>query len=142
MSERSPIDEFLARGPHAVIGVSQDRRKFGNKVLRCYLQNRMPVYAVHPTLPEVEGQLCWRSLAELPEPVHGLSIITPPPVTERIVEGRLKKFYTEVCLLEQAFVKNPDQSVRQLLEEAGKKLGQPVRVAGFVRFKLGETATE
>ena len=66
----------------------------------------------------------------------------PPPVTERIVEGRLKKFYTEVCLLEQAFVKNPDQSVRQLLEEAGKKLGQPVRVAGFVRFKLGETATE
>lgn len=66
----------------------------------------------------------------------------PPQVTERIVEGRLKKFYTEVCLLEQAFVKNPDQSVRQLLEEAGKKLGQPVRVAGFVRFKLGETATE
>jgi elongation factor Ts len=66
----------------------------------------------------------------------------PPQVTERIVEGRLKKFYTEVCLLEQAFVKNPDQSVRQLLEEAGKKLGQPVRVTGFVRFKLGETATE
>jgi elongation factor Ts len=66
----------------------------------------------------------------------------PPQVTERIVEGRLKKFYGEVCLLEQAFVKNPDQSVAQLLEEAGKKLGQPVRVAGFVRFKLGETATE
>jgi len=66
----------------------------------------------------------------------------PPALTERIVEGRLKKFYTEVCLLEQAFVKNPDQSVRQLLEEAGKKLGQPVRVTGFVRFKLGETATE
>jgi elongation factor Ts len=66
----------------------------------------------------------------------------PPAVTERIVEGRLKKFYTEVCLLEQAFVKNPDQSVRQLLEEAGKKLGQPVRVSGFVRFKLGEVATE
>jgi elongation factor Ts len=66
----------------------------------------------------------------------------PPHVTERIVEGRLKKFYSEVCLLEQAFVKNPDQSVKQLLEEAGKKLGQPVRVTGFVRFKLGETATE
>jgi len=66
----------------------------------------------------------------------------PPNVTERIVEGRLKKFYGEVCLLEQAFVKNPDQSVAQLLEEAGKKLGQPVRVSGFVRFKLGETATE
>ncbi len=66
----------------------------------------------------------------------------PPAVTEKIVQGRLKKFYGEVCLLEQAFVKNPDQSVAQLLEDAAKELGQPVRVSGFVRFKLGETATE
>jgi elongation factor Ts len=66
----------------------------------------------------------------------------PAQVVERIVEGRLKKFYAEVCLLEQAFVKDPDRSVKQLLDEAGKKLGQPVAVSGFVRFKLGETATE
>ncbi len=66
----------------------------------------------------------------------------PPPVIERIVEGRLKKYYAEVCLVEQAFVKNPDLSVARLLDEAGKKLGQPVNVTGFVRFKLGETATE
>jgi elongation factor Ts len=66
----------------------------------------------------------------------------PPAVTEKIVQGRLKKFYGEVCLLEQAFVKNPDQSVSQLLEDAAKELGQAVRVSGFVRFKLGETATE
>jgi elongation factor Ts len=66
----------------------------------------------------------------------------PPPVVERIVEGRLKKYYAEVCLLEQAFVKDPDRSVKALLDEAGKKLGQPVAVSGFVRFKLGETAAE
>jgi elongation factor Ts len=66
----------------------------------------------------------------------------PAQVVERIVEGRLKKYYAEVCLLEQAFVKDPDKSVKQLLDEAGKKLGQPVSVSGFVRFKLGETATE
>jgi elongation factor Ts len=66
----------------------------------------------------------------------------PAPVIERIVEGRLKKYYAEVCLTEQAFVKDPDLSVAKLLEEAGKKLGHPIRVAGFVRFKLGETATE
>jgi elongation factor Ts len=66
----------------------------------------------------------------------------PAQVVERIVEGRLKKYYAEVCLLEQAFVKDPDKSVKQLLDEAGKKLGQPVGVSGFVRFKLGETATE
>ena len=66
----------------------------------------------------------------------------PAPVIERIVEGRLKKFYAEVCLIEQGFVKDPDRTVQQLLDEAGKALGQPVRVTGFVRFKLGETAAE
>jgi len=66
----------------------------------------------------------------------------PAPVIERIVEGRLKKYYAEVCLLEQSFVKDPDRSVQQLLDEAGKTLGQPVRVTGFVRFKLGESAPE
>jgi uncharacterized protein len=81
------VEEFLAHGPHAVIGVSQDRRKFGNKVLRSYLQAGMRVHAVHPTLAEVEGQRCWPSLAALPEPVGGLSVITPPPVTERVVEA-------------------------------------------------------
>jgi elongation factor Ts len=66
----------------------------------------------------------------------------PPAVTEKIVQGRLKKFYGEVCLLEQSFVKNPDQSLSQLLDDAAKELGQAVKVSGFVRFKLGETATE
>jgi elongation factor Ts len=84
-------------------------------------------------LLEKETEILRRQAAAEGKPAH---------VTERIVEGRLKKFYAEVCLLEQSFVKNPDQSVKQLLEEAGKKLGQPVRVTGFVRFKLGETATE
>jgi len=66
----------------------------------------------------------------------------PAPVIERIVEGRLKKYYAEVCLVEQAFVKDPDRSVQQLLDEAGKALGQPLRVTGFVRFRLGETSAE
>ena len=66
----------------------------------------------------------------------------PAVVIDRIVEGRLKKYYAEVCLLEQAFVKDPDKNVQQLLDEAGKALGQPVRVTGFVRFKLGESTAE
>jgi len=66
----------------------------------------------------------------------------PAPLIERIVEGRLKKYYAEVCLVEQAFVKDPDRSVQQLLDEAGKALGQPLRVTGFVRFRLGETPAE
>jgi elongation factor Ts len=62
----------------------------------------------------------------------------PEKVIEKIVDGRIAKFYSEVCLLEQAFVMHPDQSVGQLLAERGKELGAEVGVAGFVRFRLGE----
>jgi elongation factor Ts len=62
----------------------------------------------------------------------------PAPVVEKIVEGRVRKFYGEVCLLEQPFVKDPDQTVAKLLEAAAAALGGPVSVTGFLRFKLGE----
>jgi elongation factor Ts len=64
----------------------------------------------------------------------------PEKIVEKIVEGRVKKFYTEVCLLEQSFVKDADKTVAQLLAEAGQQLGATVSVAGFLRFRLGETS--
>jgi elongation factor Ts len=66
----------------------------------------------------------------------------PAKVIEKIVEGRIKKYYGEVCLLEQSFVKDPDKSLKQLLEEVGAQLASPVSIACFVRFKLGEGASE
>jgi elongation factor Ts len=65
----------------------------------------------------------------------------PAPVIDKIVEGRVRKLYTEICLVEQPFVKDPDQSIAKLLEAAGKTLGGPVAVTGFLRFKLGEGAS-
>jgi elongation factor Ts len=62
----------------------------------------------------------------------------PEKVIEKIVDGRIAKFYAEVCLLEQAFVMNPDLSIQQLLAARGKELGADVAVTGFVRFRLGE----
>lgn len=88
----SAIDTFLAGSPHAVIGASTDRRKYGNKVLRTYMQNGRPVYAVNPREADgdgIEGVRTVATLAELPEPVHGISIITPPAVTERIVDDAI-----------------------------------------------------
>lgn len=61
----------------------------------------------------------------------------PEKVIEKIVEGRLQKFYSEVALLEQPFVKDPDGTVQQLLARTGKELGAEVAVTGFVRFRLG-----
>lgn len=88
---QSRIDAFLNGTPHAVAGASQDRAKYGNKVLRCYMQHGRRVFPVNPTLAQVEGLPAFATLASLPEPVHGLSIITPPPITERLVAdaGRL-----------------------------------------------------
>ena len=65
----------------------------------------------------------------------------PAKVIDKIVEGRVRKYYNEVCLLEQPFVKDPDKSVRDLLAEAEGRLGGPIGVAGFVRYRLGESAS-
>lgn len=62
----------------------------------------------------------------------------PEKIIEKIVEGKLKKFYSEVCLLEQAYVKNPDISVQDLLNEMMAKTGENIVIRRFVRFQLGE----
>ncbi len=64
----------------------------------------------------------------------------PENIQEKMATGRLEKFYKENCLTEQAFVKNPDQTVNQYTEEAAKNLGGSIKVTSFVRWALGETA--
>ena len=66
----------------------------------------------------------------------------PPAVVDKMIEGRMNKFYEEICLLEQPFVKEPTISVGQLVETKIAKLGENMSVARFVRFKVGETAAE
>jgi elongation factor Ts len=62
----------------------------------------------------------------------------PEAIIEKMVEGRLRKFYEEVVLLEQTYVIDGETRVAKVLDAAAKELGAPVRVAGFVRFALGE----
>jgi predicted CoA-binding protein len=90
--ETNPVDLderirlFLDGAPHAVAGASKDRAKYGNKVLRAYRQRGRKVYPLNPGAGEIEGLRAYPDLASLPEPIHGLSIVTPPAVTERLVE--------------------------------------------------------
>lgn len=86
MTEREQIDAFLQAGPYAVVGASRDRAKYGNKVLRAYLQNQREVFPVNPYSDEVEGLQCYPDLAAVPKAVRGVSIITPPHITEAIIE--------------------------------------------------------
>lgn len=86
MSIEDKIRAFLAGSPHAVIGATPDHSKIGNKVLRAYMQKGLTVLPVNPFAEDVEGLTGYRDLASLPEKPHGISIITPPYVTEKIVE--------------------------------------------------------
>jgi elongation factor Ts len=63
----------------------------------------------------------------------------PEPIQLKIAEGRLEKFYKEVCLVEQPFVKDPDKTVEQLIAEASKALGKALRVVRFERLVLGDS---
>ena len=62
----------------------------------------------------------------------------PDNIIEKMVEGRLRKYYEEVCLLEQIFVIDGESRVREAVEAAAKDLGAPIEIAGFHRFQLGE----
>ncbi len=66
----------------------------------------------------------------------------PEKILDRIVDGKIGKFYSDVCLLEQAFVKDPDKTIAELLKDAAGKIGSDVTVTGFVRYRLGEGAAE
>lgn len=86
MTDQEKIQAFLTGTPHAVVGASRDRSKYGNKVLRVFLQNRRTVFPVNPNADEVEALRSYPDLASLPEQVHGVSIVTPPHVTEAVIE--------------------------------------------------------
>ncbi|MGB3478988.1 MAG: translation elongation factor Ts [bacterium] len=62
----------------------------------------------------------------------------PPEIIEKIVNGKLEKFYSDVCLLEQPFVKIPEKTVGEYIKEQIAKFGENIVVRRFVRFRLGE----
>jgi elongation factor Ts len=64
----------------------------------------------------------------------------PAAIQDKIIQGRLEKFFMERCLVDQLFIRDPDgkQKIRDVLKAAEKTLGEPVTVAGFARFRLGE----
>jgi len=82
---REIIADFISQGPYAVAGASSDRAKFGNKVLRAYQSKGWKVYPINPRETEIEGLTAYPDLKSLPETPRGVSIITPPAITERIV---------------------------------------------------------
>lgn len=85
------IQQFFSSSAFAVLGASISREKYGNKVLRCYLQHRLSAYPVNPRAKVIEGVTCFEDIKSLPEDVKSISVITPPQITEQIVKEAIAK---------------------------------------------------
>ncbi|MBL0934123.1 MAG: elongation factor Ts [Rhizobiaceae bacterium] len=102
-------------------------------------QVAMHVAATNPlalTAEEVDATAVEREKAVFSEQARQSG--KPENIIEKMVEGRMRKFYEEVVLLKQAFVMNPDVTVEKALADAEKDIGAPAKLTGFVRFALGE----
>jgi elongation factor Ts len=113
-------------------GNAEAARAFGRQVA-------MHVAATNPlalTAEEVDATAVEREKAIYADQARQSG--KPENIIEKMVEGRMRKFFEEVVLLKQAFVINPDVTVEQALKDAEKDIGAPAKITGFVRFALGE----
>jgi len=80
-------------------------------------------------------------IAKEKEIYHGqvLEMGKPEKIADKIVEGKLQKYFKENCLMDQAYVRNPEMTVADLLNELIAKIGENISIKRFVRFKIGES---
>lgn len=81
----SSIADFLNSDVFAVAGASRDTSKYGYQVFRALLDSGRKVYPINPNAQEIEGHLAFSSIDALPEMPQSLSVVTPPPITEKII---------------------------------------------------------
>ena len=86
MTDQDLVTEFLALRRYAVVGVSADQDKYGYKIWRSLQEKGYTVYPVNPRYDEIEGERCYRSLAEVADRVDVVDLVVPPKVTEEIVK--------------------------------------------------------
>jgi predicted CoA-binding protein len=106
MTIQEQIEQFLASPAFGVVGASTNRHKFGNKVLRCYLQHGRKAIPVNPNEAEIEGIPCAASISDLPADAVSISMITPPAVTLKLVPLAVEKGIRNIWM--QPGAEHPD----------------------------------
>ena len=91
MSSRDPIERFFESASFGVVGASTNPEKYGNRVLRRYQKKGLVVWPVNPSGGRIEGLPAFKSVKELPPDTKSISIVTPPKVTERVVQEAVEK---------------------------------------------------
>ena len=103
----------------AVIGASNNRRKFGNRAVRAYVQEGYTVVPINPHEPEVEGLKAYASVLDVPGPIDMASFYVPPEIGERVIEEVARKEIAEVWL-------NPGSESDELIARARGLSIQPI----------------
>lgn len=106
MTIQEQIKQFFTSPIFAVVGASTNRHKYGNKVLRCYIQGNKAVIPVNPNEVEIEGIPCAATINNLPDDVESISMITPPAVTVKLVPLAIAKGIKNIWM--QPGAEHPD----------------------------------
>lgn len=106
MTIQQQIQHFLDSPAFGVVGASTNRDKYGNKILRCYLQTGRNAIPVNPNETVIEGVACVTVITDLPPDVQSLSMITPPAVTARLVPLAIEKGIRNIWM--QPGAEHPD----------------------------------
>ncbi len=114
--------DFVAKTPEFQTLVKELAMQIAAANPRCIRREELPPEVIHQ-----ERQIYASQAAGKPE-----------AVVSKIVEGKLEKFYREVCLLEQSYVRDPNRSITELIGECVAKLGEKIEVRRFTRYQLGE----
>ena len=128
------IDDFLSEGPWAVVGASTNRDKYGNKVFRAYAQSGREAWPINPRAEEIEGSKCYPDLGSLPEVPRGISIITPPKITEEVVAEAARRGVKFVWMQPGA---ESDRALEIAREEGIEAIGDGSCLLVAVGFREG-----
>jgi predicted CoA-binding protein len=133
------IEQFIDDKKFAFVGVSGDKKKFGYMLFRDLLKEGYELYPVNPRLDEIEGQMCYASIADVPDDVKKAFIITPKNVTAGIVEQAYQKGIKHVWMQQGA----SDETTVELAKSKGMSVihdeclymfAQPTGIHGFHRW--------
>ena len=113
----------------AIIGASADRRKYGNKAVRAYVQGGWTVYPVNPKEPDIEGLWCCASIRDVPEPIDRVAMYVPPNVGRTMLADIVAKHPAEFYL-------NPGTEDDALIAEAEALGLKPIQACSIVHLGL------
>jgi uncharacterized protein len=113
VSMKGEIEKFFSSPAYAVVGASEDRKKFGNRVFQSMKEREFIVYPVNPKRAAVEGSKCFSTVNDLPDEVKSVITVVPPKVTEEVLVDCIRKGISSVWM-------QPGSESKDAIELAGK----------------------